>query len=226
MRAVFQTPTPDLQKSLAFYQKLNFKILSEETTGVVADDKMVLEINPDRYARAGVKLYKEDWSAVVKSLESISKTVQTDDGFVLSDFSGSWIYLINGNGTDYTKSDSPSVLGQNFGLTLETTNMDLSCKIWEALGFECTQGSAEKGWVTYSHGEIGVSIMAPHQCPHLFFNPSISFFNGSDNMKVIDKIRSLDIPISEEITHFNKTGEVDNIIVRDPGGFGFFIFND
>jgi hypothetical protein len=69
--------------------------------------------------------------------------------------------------------------------------------------------------------------MKPNICPHLFFNPSMTYFNGKEgNPKVIAKVRELDIPIAEEITHFSKDGSVDNIIIRDPGGYGFFLFND
>jgi len=73
---------------------------------------------------------------------------------------------------------------------------------------------------------MGVSIMKPNMCPHLFFNPSLTYFNGGKNPEIIEAIRKLDIPITEEITYFNKEGLVDNIIIRDPGGYGFFIFND
>ena len=45
-------------------------------------------------------------------------------------------------------------------------------------------------------------------------------------MEIIEKIRELNFPITEEITHFNDQGIVDNIIIRDPGGFGFFLFSD
>jgi hypothetical protein len=68
--------------------------------------------------------------------------------------------------------------------------------------------------------------MKPLTCLHLFFNPSLTYFNGGNNLAVIENIRKLGIPITEEITHFNKDGIVDNIIIRDPGGFGFFVFND
>ena len=47
-----------------------------------------------------------------------------------------------------------------------------------------------------------------------------------DIKQLIQKIRDLKIPITEEITVFNDQGVVDNIIIRDPGGLGFFIFND
>jgi len=54
----------------------------------------------------------------------------------------------------------------------------------------------------------------------------LTYFNGKQNLEVIEKIRNNAIPITEEITHFNKEGIVDNIIIRDPGGYGFFIFSD
>jgi len=73
---------------------------------------------------------------------------------------------------------------------------------------------------------MAVSFMQPNSCPHLFFNPSMTYFNGKNNLPIIAKIREAGIPITEEITHFNQEGIVDNIIIRDPGGYGFFIFSD
>ena len=44
-------------------------------------------------------------------------------------------------------------------------------------------------------------------CPHLFFNPSLTYFNGKEgNPKVITAVRDAGIPITEEITHFNREG--------------------
>ena len=54
----------------------------------------------------------------------------------------------------------------------------------------------------------------------------MTYFNGGNNLAVIQDIREAGIPITEEITQFNDRGEVDNVIIRDPGGYGFFIFND
>jgi hypothetical protein len=36
----------------------------------------------------------------------------------------------------------------------------------------------------------------------------------------------LDIKVEEEITAFNPDGIIDNVILRDEGGYGFFVFND
>ena len=117
-----------------------------------------------------------------------------------------------------------SVLGNNMGLSLETTDFEKSNQIWQAVGFK---KSDQQGWVVFKNEDgLIVSLMKPNNCPHLFFNPSLTCFNGAANPDIIQKIRDLDIPITEEITQFNKQGLVDKLILRDPGGYGFFVFND
>lgn len=224
---VIQTPTPNVQTSLNFYSKLGFKTLSNEPT-IVSDGQAFVEINPDRYARAGVKLFHPDWSGIIKSLESETKIVQNNGDFFLVDPSGVWIYLIaGGSPLSYEKEPCFSVLGNFAGISLESADLARSVRIWSLLGFKTTSGSPDSGWVSMLNYDLAVSIMKPLSCPHLFFNPSLTYFNGKENNpKIIQKVKDLEIPIAEEITHFNAEGIVDNIIIRDPGGYGFFIFND
>ena len=88
-------------------------------------------------------------------------------------------------------------------------------------------GNIEQGWVVFQNEEKAtVSFMMPNSCPHLFFNPSLNYFNGKNNLAVIEKIKKAEISFTEEITHFNSNGMVDNVIVRDEGGLGFFVFSD
>ncbi len=229
MNTILQTPTNDLNQSLKFYKKLNFKVLSKENPTLVSDGKAVIEINPDRFARAGVKFYKSDWSSIAEQLKQKTNVISIEHGYLLSDKSGVWIYLMESNSTvkfDLGEYEN-STLGNFAGLSLETTDIQKSIEIWELLGFSKTMGSVEQGWVAYENQDkMGVSFMQPNSCPHLFFNPSMTYFNGKNNLEVIGKIREAGIPFTEEITHFNKEGIVDNVIIRDPGGYGFFIFSD
>ena len=229
MNTIIQTPTNKLEESLNFYTRLEFRILSEKNPVLLTDGKFVLEINDDRFARAGLKLYKDSWSDEANELESITSVIKNDNGYLLSDPSGTWIYLIEGmspfrgdmNGT------GPSVLGNFVGLSLESVSIEVAFEIWRILNFKKIMGDVNQGWVSLMNEDnIGVSLMKPNTCPHLFFNPSLTYFNGGQNLPVIEKIRSLNIPITEEITAFSEDGIVDNIIIRDPGGFGFFVFND
>ena len=228
MSSIIQTPTNNLQNSLSFYQKLNFTVLSESNPTLVSDGSVVVEINPDRFARAGVKLYRASWKDVVASLkESNTVILERDNGYLLADPCGMWIYLVEGKMEIDLENVPSSTLGNFAGISLETIDMNGSIALWEKLGFKHEMGKVEQGWVAYKNEDgMSVSFMKPNSCPHLFFNPSLTYFNGKQNLGIIQEIRNNEIPITEEITHFNKEGIVDNIIIRDPGGYGFFIFSD
>lgn len=192
------------------------------------DGKAQIEINPDRFARAGIKLYKPDWGKEVRHLQVLTKVNAFGSGYVLSDPSGTWIYLIEKEVTIQAErnGDSFGMLGNFQGLSLETMDIEKSVSILETLGFKHAGGNMDQGYVSYNIGDFSVSLMKPLSCPHLFFNPSLTYFNGKNNLSIIAKLRGIGVPFSEEITIFNKNGLVDNVVIRDPGGIGFFIFSD
>lgn len=227
MSVLLQSPTPGLQSSMDFYLHLGFKKISENPL-ILTDGKAFVEINPDRYARAGVKLFKENWETEIQKLKEITTVTTFENGYLISDPSGVWIYLMEFvppiEFTIHEKSFSE--LGNYAGLSLETTDIQKSVEIYQTLGFLISGGSLEHGFLSMENNDATISLMKPLSCPHLFFNPSMTYFNGMDNLEVIQKIHDLKIPITEEITFFNKDKIVDNIIIRDPGGFGFFIFSD
>lgn len=229
MQSLIHTPTIKLDNSLSFYKQLGFKLLTDKAQTLVTDGKTVIELNPDRFARAGVKLYNNSWTKEVTKLKKLTSVHKTSNGFLLADPSGVWIYLISGELKIKYKpvKESFSVLGNYAGISLESADIARSVAVWKALGFK-TSGSIEQGWIACKNeDELVVNIMSPLMCPHLFFNPSLTYFNGKENNpKVIKRLRELNIPITEAITHFNDKGVADNVIIRDPGGYGFFIFND
>ena len=229
MQAIAQTPTNKLENSIDFYQKLGFKKIDDTGAVLFTDGQLIIEINPERSARAGIKLFKSSWAVEVEKLRSLAAVNTIPNGYLLSDASGVWIYLIEGEPAwkAETAEKSFSALGNFSGVTLETTDMKRSADIYKALGFTIAYGDESKPYMGLSWADFSISLMKPNICPHLFFNPSFSYFNGKEgNPQVIAKVRELKIPIAEEITHFNKEGNVDNIIIRDPGGYGFFLFND
>lgn len=227
--AVVQTSTGNLAASKVFYQKLGYQLLSDATPTLFTDGKMLLEINPQRYARVALKLYQEDWSKVLENLKGNTAILEIEGGYLISDPNGVKVCLMQGafSGNYELKGESTAIPGNFMGLSIEAVDVPKSIDFWKRLGYKKTMGSLEQGWITFDNGSsIGISIMKSMTCPHLFFNPGLTFFNGGKNLPIIQKIRAADIPIAEEITHFNKEGIVDNVILCDPGGLGFFIFND
>ena len=223
------TPCTKPSQSIEFYQKLEFVIVSSAEPILVADAHAIIEINPDRYARAGIKMYSDSWAEMVEALKTKTAVHKLDNGFLLNDFNGCWIYLIEDEFEfQEARSDKKAALTGNFaGLSLEASDMARSLEIWKILGFEHASGGPNDSYIVLGHPSgFHVSLMKPLSCPHLFFNPSLTYFNSKTNLSHIEKIREAGIPITEEVTVFNKEGLVDNIIIRDPGGYGFFIFND
>lgn len=227
MQSIIITPTNGLQKSLDFYQQLNFTTIEHDSMNLVTDGKVIIEINEKQTIRAGVKMYRESWNEVLEVLKT--KVILIENGYLTTDGNGVYIYLIEGKlDVDVdVEQVKPSTLGNSMGVSIEAFDIEKTTEIWTILGFSPIMGSIEQGWVVYGNEDgLGVSFMNPNTCPHLFFNPSLTYFNGENNKNVIENIRAANIPIAEEITVFNKKGIVDNVILRDNGGLGFFIFSD
>jgi hypothetical protein len=224
---LIQTPTPNLQTSSAFYGQIGFRPIDESNL-VWTDGKTHIEINPDRYARAGVKIFKNEWHQEIDLLKNITQITPVQNGFVIADPSGTWIYLIEKEPPMLKEmhKEPYGLLGKFNGISIETMDIDKSALILNKLGFDHTGGSKDQGYIEYSSGDFSVSLMKPLCCPHLFFNPSLNYFNGQNNLSIIARLRELGVPFSEEITIFNPNGVVDNVVIRDPGGLGFFIFSD
>ncbi len=227
MQTILQTPTPNLAQSLHFYQQLNFQVLPTSST-IVTDGQVNILINPDRFARLGILIYREDWSTIVLALKKKYTILEQSNGYLLCDPSGVQVHLLHSEPPIIsTKEVSFALTGQFAGVSIETADIAQSIDFWESIGYTIQSGSLDQGWLTFSNGSnVDISLMKLGSCPHLFFNPSLTYFNGTKNLGIIQQLKVLQVPITEEITHFNKEGIVDNIIIRDPGGLGFFLFND
>ena len=228
IKCYLQTPTPKLEESVTFYSKLNFQLAQHNELTFVSDGKLTICINPSRPARAGLVIHHGNVAQLREVLPPNTPVMDTKGGFICADPSGMHITVL-GEAVDLPEfEEQPSDLGNAAGLTIETLDMKLSVAFYQAIGFKVTMGKPSDGWLTMANENgFALSLLRAGMCPHLFFNPSVSFFNGKENNpKVITRLRQLKIALTEEITQFNEEGLVDNVIIRDPGGLGFFIFND
>ena len=220
-----QTPTPNLESSATFYEKLGFEKVSEDPL-VFTDGKAFVEINPERTARIEMRLHDSDAANVIEGLED-NQFVQKDDGdFLLCDPNGIRVRLTPRKTPYEYKEESTGNTGNFAGVSIESFDSSATVQFWESLGFEKTMGDMEGGWAAFAKGATGISVMKSGMCPHLFTNPGLTYFNSGKNLENIAKLEEAGIPITEEITVFNEEGIVDNVIIHDPGGLGFFIFND
>ncbi len=227
LAVTIKTPVNKPGNSIDFYNRLGFHQLYGSLL-TYTDGKVIIEIDTNKSARAGMNFYKPSWKTDVEKVKKWATVKKTKNGYRLSDPSGVMIYLIDSGVVFPPALDSSySLLGNYQGVTLESGNMAASYELYTALGLHKTKGDAEKGFVELSDGRgFTIVLMSAGSCPHLFFNPSLTYFNGSRNMAVIAGIKAKGIPVVQDITWFSKEGKADNIILRDPGGYGFFIFSD
>lgn len=229
MKSIILTPTPNLDKSIAFYKKLRYYIKTGSDKTLVSDGKIIIEINDSRTARSGIVFYKDSWSIEIAELNKLGKVVEKENQYVTIDPNGVHIYLRPIS--DYQDCEIPdginAIPGNFAGISIECMDFGKSVEFWKIFGYKITMGGEDSGWASMANDtDIGVALMKYGSCPHLFFNPSFTYFNGSNNLNIIEEIRKAGIQLTEEITVFNDQGIVDNIIIRDPGGFGYFLFSD
>lgn len=229
IQTIIQTPTPLLENSLKYYEALNFNIISNSNPIIVSDGLAFIEINPNKFARLGLKLYSKSWDKIVAKLPKHVPMQHINDGYLISDVSGLWIYLIEGECPVKLKPETKStgIPGHFSGISIESIDMNKSVDLLKSLGYKEENGQVDQGWISLKRKDGSViSVMKPGMCPHMFTTPSLTYFNGDKNVEIIEKIKSLDLPITENITYFNENNDVDNIILHDPGHLGAFLFND
>lgn len=229
MSVVVVSPAPELSTSRGYWERIGFAVVREDKRlVVVTDGQVTLCLDATKTARPALSFFRQEpWDDVVERIAALTTVIPTEHGHLTSDPSGTWIHLRKGDGPTVPEGIPRSALGAFSGISLETVAVERTRGLYEALGFAQTEGSIQQGWVTMANPEgFRISLMVPFACPHTFVNPSLTYFNGERNLAIIAELRRRGVPLAEEVTVFNEHGEVDNVILRDPGGLGAFVFND
>ena len=193
MKLTPQTPTADLNQSIVFYEKLGFEIQTLGSRIVALDAQNCIEINPERTARVCIQLHQSNWNKTLLELKSHTPIIKTKEGYLITDPNGIWIKLIVETWDEkITSSNYKSLLGNYAGVCIETLEVSKSYEFWNLLSFSSKSKDFSKGWIEMK-SEVGdsISLIKAQQCPHLFFNPSMTYFNGSHNLEIIESIKKL-----------------------------------
>ena len=203
---LLESPLIKKEESITFYTKLGFDV--DYTNGVylAKENRFGIVLNPDKNSSVALRIYGRK-----KTTSFVSP-------------SGVLIRLFN-HECPFALGEKSSILGNYSGISLETNSLRDSFLFWQELGFEGNY-SPSPGWIELSNKGQQLSIQKAKLCPHVFHNPSVSFFNGQKNKKIIHKIKQVELPIEEEVRFSSQEEVAQNIILKDPGGIGFFIFND
>ena len=226
MNLCLTTPAPSPERSGAFLTGLGFAPIAAGAR-LMTDGAALIDVDPEPRARAGVRVWREALSAAAGETLELCGAAAFEGGHLVSAPSGVPVWVMDAPGPDLELAPRGEVLGSYAGVSLETPSLARSLAFWGGLlGYQVAAGGADQGWVTLRRPEmVDLSLMGPLACPHSFANPSFTYFNGGRNPEVLDAIRTRGVEIFEEVGA--KDGApAENVILREPGGVGFFVFND
>ncbi len=226
MNLCLTTPAPSPERSVAFLTRLGFTPITEDSR-LMTDGAALIDVDPESRARAGVRVWRGARDAAAGEALDLHGAVAFEGGHLVAAPSGTPVWVMDGSGPDLELAPRGEVLGNYAGVSLETPSLARSVAFWGGLlGLEVGAGGADQGWVTLRRpGMVDLSLMGPLACPHSFANPSFTYFNGGRNPEVLDAIRARGVEVFEEVGA--KDGApAENAILREPGGVGFFVFND
>lgn len=206
MRLIVESPAPDVNASLSYYKDIGFESTKWRKAYLCHIKKLTIFLNPDPYSRPCINLFGAQEERTMVSP------------------SGTWVKERKEK-IKYSSQDTKSLLGNYAGVCVETLDLEASFIFWQAKGFK-GDFDLNVSWCQLEN-ENGdrLSLLKANSCPHLFTNPSLAFFNGPENSAIIQKIKALRLPVNQEVI-FGEEASAENLILNDPGGLGFFIFND
>lgn len=226
MNLCLTTPAPSPDRSAAFLTRLGFEP-SAGNARLMTDGAALIDVDPEPRARAGVRVWRASLAEAAGEALEHHGAVAFEGGKLVTAPSGVPVWVMDGAGPDLDPGPRGALLGQFAGVSLETPSLSRSVAFWgDLLGVQVAAGGADKGWVTLRRpGMADLSLMGPLVCPHSFANPSFTYFNGDRNPEVLESIRATGLEVFEEVGA-RDGAPAENVILREPGGVGFFVFND
>ncbi len=235
--------TPDLDSSIAFYEKLGFPRIASNTFPVpwaqVSDGNLLIMMRKDITPYMGLTYYASDVEKLVAQLEKdsvvfVQKPKPTDavkryymrspDGFniVLSNNLGGFeqpkgITMLTMKPADFNSADKyPNQQCGVFGEFCHTvTDINKSIVFWKRLGF--TLKSQMNKPYPYAILSDGLMIIGLHQTDH-FNYPAVTYF-GLNAVKRIQQLKD------KGLQNFSEIQGNNNEVLKTWEGQHFFIFS-
>lgn len=235
--------TSDLSESIAFYQKMGFRIVNQHTEpnpwAQITDDTILILLNQDNMDYIGFTYFNPQMADIVVKLKAAGvpfimeiENVQV----IFSSPSGFWISLINYDASnmfqpagktladipqdDWSNAPAPNPNLGIFGeLAIPVEDLDAEIACWEMIGFEVTKFEGPYPWAI---GQDGQNIIGLHHTTE-FDKSAITFFAKDMD----DKVRTLKSTGLDSFEDFGGTGGNNeaNQVLKTPEGQRFFLFS-
>jgi catechol 2,3-dioxygenase-like lactoylglutathione lyase family enzyme len=228
--------TPDLKRSLQFYEKLGYQRLGEPdnfaSRVLLTDGFIRLALVEGDEWKGSLAYYAEDVAEKVSALER--RGVRFHDKLEV-DAKTVGATLVDTNGMEITLAvaqpsqlQSPpgkalSPMGQFGELSIETEDVARSLEFWLKLGFEPTQymPAQPASWASIADGLLMVGLYGKGHCPHIIRTPSITYFEA-DMSERIRKLKQEGMTFKQELP--GEDGKTGHAVAEAPEGQLLFLF--
>ena len=230
MKALFTHVAVEPDKSLRYYERLGFTINSlDNAQHLISAAGISFLLDERPFIRPGWVFYGKETAELQAKLKQHSQLIPFEEGWLSLTTCGAWLRLVESLPPVISTHDAlqDSALGSFAGWSMETLDLRKSQDFWNSLGFDLVAGDSNSSWITMRNGNTQqISFMKYGSCPHLFLGASLTFFNGKDNVEVIQGLKALGIPILQDVRVFSQGNKTENVVLQDPSGLGIFVFND
>ena len=151
MTVIVQSPTPNIDLSKQFYEKLDFTIAKTQNGFKALAKNLIIEVNSDRLARAGLKLIGTNWDDFLTQNDLQAKASKTSTGHLLTSPAGCCVYLEESTQTgEKVATVQKPILGTFAGLSLETNQILESISFLGEIWFQ-TNGRKYRSRLGFNH---------------------------------------------------------------------------
>jgi predicted lactoylglutathione lyase len=235
--------TSDLAESVAFYEKMGFRVVNQNTKpnpwAQVTDDTILILLNQDAMQYIGFTYFNPQMADIVNKLKKAEVPIIMEIEniqVIFSSPSGFWISLINYDASsmfqpagqtladipqsDWANAPAPNADLGIFGeLATPVEDLDKEIAFWEMIGFKVSKFGGPYPWAI---GQDGQNVIGLHNTSE-FDRSAITFFAKD----MADKIKALKEKGLDSFDPFGGTGGNNdaNQILNTPEGQRFFLFS-
>ena len=222
--------TNNLLENSAFYQKLGFKVVSQDNDPwpwiLLSDGSIHVQLSVDGMEYFGINYYNKDLPTTAamlkdKGVEFFMESSSPWPLKVMEDPDGRFGIALIGFAASYPSIPpmTKGSLGTLGEIAIPVTNFDTTSLWLQQLGFT-SQGkqSSPYTWGIHTDGLISIGL---HQSDH-FDKPAITYFSP-DSQELIKRLKAAGMEVENAMP--GSAGEIQHGVIYSPDGWPVNIFN-
>jgi len=206
-----------------FLDILGFRVIeSDETSTLLTDGNLYFDLRRSKQNTTMVSYCVNDIGNAVEMAQNLEiEIAEMSPHHVIMREPNGLLILLAGPGVISLREfdrNPMSIAGTLYEVSVETSDMERSIAWWQNVGFKVL--TRQQTWCTLDDGNLKIGLYEKGSCPHLFRNPSITYFEP-DMAERIATLKGRGLTFAQEEGEIGMKGHA---IAESPDGQYFFLF--